>query len=387
MKKLIIFFILLINLLVGETYGQNAPVSYLPDITCNPGDYIDVPIYVTNFNNIGALSLKILYTDSTLIYQSFTNNSGFPSLMVNGAVAGEVTSSGLNFGGPGITLPDSAILFTITFFCSGGFAELQWFDDGSTCEFTDNAFNPLNDYPTCLYYKNGTVNDNSFELQLKVFLEGPFANGGMSTTLKDIGMLPTLQPYTGSPFYYNGMESVLSVPDSVVDWVLVELRESAGDASTATSDKAVARQAGFLLNDGSIKHIDDCSYGNLRFSVNLNKNLYLVIYHRNHLSIISANPISIINGVGSYDFTSGQAKVWGGSLGYKELSSGVWGMVSGDINGDGLINELDKQNEWDQSAGTLGYLPFDFSFDSQVDNKDKNDFWDFNNGFESQVPN
>jgi len=384
MRVLILLSVLIIT---SNIFGQNAPITSAPEITCDPGTFIDIPITVTDFNNIGAFSLTLHYEDSVLNYQSYTNNSGFPSLMVSGAIAGQITSGGLNFTGPGISLPDNSVLFTLTFLCEDGSTELVWFDEGGSCEYTDYLYNPLDDTPTCLYYQNGSVNDNSFQLVLKVFLEGAYENGEMSTTLKDKGLIPVTQPYSGSPWFYDGTESMSSIPENAVDWVLVEMRETQGDASTATSDKMIARQAGLLMKDGSIKHIDDCGIGNLRFSDSYSDNLYVVIYHRNHIAVISASPLIFFNGNSNYNFTIGESKALGGSSGHKEIAPGVWGLVAGDSNADGVINALDKQNSLDPSSGSSGYSTADLSFDSQIDNRDKNEFWYLNYLFLSQVPN
>ncbi|MBL7105055.1 MAG: hypothetical protein ISS18_12065 [Bacteroidales bacterium] len=93
----------------------------------------------------------------------------------------------------------------------------------------------------------------SSAFNLKVFLEGPFFGTQMTPFLNIFGYLPLSQPYNKPPWNYNGTESVTSIPNSdVIDWALVELRETTGDASTATSDSVVARQAAFLLKDGTI---------------------------------------------------------------------------------------------------------------------------------------
>ncbi len=90
------------------------------------------------------------------------------------------------------------------------------------------------------------------------------------------------------------------------------------------------------MQDGLIKDIDGMN--NLEFSVSVSENLYIVIYHRNHLPVISANPLSVNEGTVAYDFSSGEFQVLGGSLGQKELVPGIWGMISGDGNADGLVD-------------------------------------------------
>ena len=385
MKIIILLSGLLFSFLLPGLNAQNAPVTTVPQIMCAPGTVVDIPITVTDFNNIGALSLTLYFDGLVLDYQSYTNNSGFPGLMIYEQTPGQITAGGMiQLGNPSINLNDNSVLFTLTFYCNEGSTGLQWSDNGGSCEYTDDLFNPLNDSPTCLYYINGSVNESSFQIDLKVFLEGAFQNGEMTTELTDLGLVPASQPYSESPWYYNGCETVSSFPDNVVDWVFIELRESEGDASTATPDRAIAQQAGLLLKDGSIKSTDGVSM--LEFPVSYADNLFIVICHRNHVSVISANPISILNGNGVYDFSSAESKVLGGSLGHKELANGIWGLAAGDSNGDGEIDELDKQNGWNQDTGTWGYLPSDFSFDSQIDNLDKNDFWNLNFGFVGRVP-
>ena len=383
--RTIIFLPFLISIFaIYNLFGQNAPVTSAPEITCDPGSLVDIPITVTDFNNIRALSLTLLYEDSVLNFQSFTNNSGFPGLIVNGSNAGEITASGLNFVSSGITLPDNSVLFTLRFLCMDGTTELVWYDDGGSCEYTDELFNPLNDTPTGSFYKNGSVNKHSIILSLKVYLEGAFVNNEMATNLNNLNLIPTLQPYSGIPWNYEGTEVVGAIPGNVVDWILIQLRETPGGASTATPDKTIATRACFLMKDGSIKDIDGIN--NLEFPVSITENLYVVVSHRNHIAAISANPITINDGTGYYNFSNGADKVLGSTLGHKELTPGTWGLASGDSNSDGAIDIIDKQNVWNLIVGYVGYLSSDFSLDSQINNQDKNEFWRPNVGFTSQVP-
>jgi hypothetical protein len=222
-------------------------------------------------------------------------------------------------------------------------------------------------------------------MNLTVFLEGPFQNTEMSTDLKNLGLVPLSHPYNASPWNYTGTESVISIPANAVDWVLVELRESAGDASTATSDKTIRRRAAFLMNDGAVKELDGIQ--NLQFTLSLHNNLYIAVFHRNHLSVITAVSPPILSGNCIWNFTSGETQALGGSLGHKQIAPGIWGMMAGDANSNGSITNTDKQSFWKFNAGKWGYISSDFSMDSQIDNKDKNDLWLPNLGKQSQVPN
>ncbi|MBN1281147.1 MAG: right-handed parallel beta-helix repeat-containing protein [Candidatus Thermoplasmatota archaeon] len=223
-------------------------------------------------------------------------------------------------------------------------------------------------------------------LQLTVFLEGPFTGSEMSRFLNTYGYLPSTQPYTGAPWYYTGTENVTSIPNAdIVDWVLIELRDAPGDASTATVATSLGRQAGFLLRDGTAVGLNGASPLAF-FNVTITNNLYVVIYHRNHLSVMSAIPLVESGGVYTYNFTTGADQAYGGSLGHKQIGAGVWGMIGGDGNADGLVNNVDKNDVWRLQAGMAGYLAGDFTLNSQVDNVDKNDIWTPNAGCGSQVP-
>ena len=223
-----------------------------------------------------------------------------------------------------------------------------------------------------------------FYVELKAFLEGPFAATEMQTQLNDLGILPLYQPYNAPPWNYTGTESVAAIPGSqVVDWVLVELRE-ATEASAATPSTIVSQQAAFILDNGTIAAFDGS--GLLKFGLEVNTSLFAVLWHRNHLGIMSAYPMSHYGNLYSYDFTNGENKVFGGCIGHKSIGSGIWGMIAGDGNPDGHINNADKVEVWSPQSGQSGYLPGDFDMNGEVNNPDKNDLWVENCAAGSQVP-
>lgn len=220
-------------------------------------------------------------------------------------------------------------------------------------------------------------------LDLLVFLEGPFSTSEMATNLNALGLIPLAQPYNISPWNYNGTENVPAIPNpDVVDWVLVELRDAA-NANSATEATRLSRQAGFLLKDGSVVGLDGSSI--LQFNNSYTQQLFVVVWHRNHLGIMSANGITSTGGIYTYDFSVSESQVHGGSAGYNNIGSGVWGMVAGNATKDGLIDLSDK-TQWTAFAGEKGYFDADFSMDAQVNNKDKNDHWQPNTLKIQQVP-
>ena len=165
----------------------------------------------------------------------------------------------------------------------------------------------------------------------------------------------------------------------------MELRDAA-NAGAADPSTEIATQVGFILNNGSIVGIDGSSV--LQFpTASFSQNLYAIVWHRNHLGILSASGLTESGGVYDYNFSTAFTQVYNGGLGYKEIvtGTGVYGMVGGDANADGDINTTDK-TLWTTDAGTKGYKATDHNMDVQVNNQDKNDTWAENGSYSSQVP-
>lgn len=234
---------------------------------------------------------------------------------------------------------------------------------------------------------------NEYRIQAKVFLEGCFNVTQMTPELNPVLPLnhpfnPPL-PYFGNPlpdWYFNIPGTAPSIPDpTVVDWVLVQLRDasSPGAALPATS---IATAPAFLLEDGSIIGMDGS--GQLTFEVTPVNNIYLVVWHRNHLGIIAANPLTEIGGLYPYDFTSTSSQTYGGSSAQVQLSSvpEIWGMMAGDGDGNGEVDDPDKLNIWNLQTGEQGYLESDYNLNKNVNNQDKNDFWYLNYGKATYIP-
>ena len=117
---------------------------------------------------------------------------------------------------------------------------------------------------------------SQIKLQLKVFLQGPFSNGTMSTQLN------TLIPLT-DPYGLN--ETVASIPTDVVDWVKVELRDP------NNQNNILANRACFLRNDGQIIEADGTI--GVRFERQSLTQALVMVTHRNHLGVMTSNAINL----------------------------------------------------------------------------------------------
>ena len=214
----------------------------------------------------------------------------------------------------------------------------------------------------------------------KVYLEGPYDAGSsgapMRTGLGESGQLPAAPPYDaaayeGTPLAYDGGTSVASMPEAAVDWVLVELRTEAA-ASTA-----VATQAALLMSDGTLAAPDGS--GGVPFAEVSAGDYYVVVRHRNHLPVMSAEAVALPNEAGaSYDFTSGPGQAYGDGAtvalgsgsGDGEAPYALW---SGNyrLDGEGQVTSADftpVQNGL--SEGASGYRLMDGTLDGEVTSAD-----------------
>ncbi len=305
-------------------------------INITSGGLIDPAFPLNNCtfrNGIGTSGSSLLKIDNSQVLT--VNNASFP-IVVGGGTCNVAKSSDIGE----VTFLDPSGLF-----CG--------------CTYEDDPYNRIS-------WESSVV----YNISLFALLEGPIDGAGMTTYLNDENLIPLNQPYLSAPWNYTGTESVAAIPANVVDWVLIELRD-ASSPSTATGGRTFVRQVGFLLKNGNIVDLDGTSsiFSNAIF----NLNMYAVVYHRNHLGILSANALTPSGGNYSYDFSSGETQVYGGNLGHKDLGSGTWGMASGDCDANGNVHLIDKINVWENAAGTKGYFSTDANLNGQTDNKDKND--------------
>ncbi len=323
-------------------HSVEAPVTIAPEITACPFSTVEVPILVNEFVNIGSLSLKMIYNSAVLTYVSFNNNSGFPGLTIDGSLPGIMDINALiASGSSGVTLADSAVLFTLVFNYAGGNSNLNWFDNGTSCEYADYpSYNVLIDSPTPSYYVNGLINECK-TLQLNLNHQGLYNPG--------IGAMRKAQDFVAGVLVdkYSG---------GVADLVSIELHEPGNYSNIVYQIPDVD-----LNTDGSviilIPEIYTGSY-------------YITIKHPNLIETVSAMPVSFAGSLITYDFTSGVNMAYGNNL--YELASGVYGIFTGDVNQDGVINLLDREAINDAYLNTLqGYLSEDLNGDGIINLLDR----------------
>lgn len=205
-------------------------------------------------------------------------------------------------------------------------------------------------------------------LDVKIFLEGFSVNGSnLSNAMYNSGLLSLEQPFSEAPYNYNGTESFdfyEDFPGTTVDWVLVQLRDPE-DMNTV-----IAERAALLDYNGQLMDIDGIE--GVFFPELGGRDFYIAVYHQSHLSVISSTPHTMgdFNNINIYDFTESETQ----AMGVQQLKDvdGNFCLISGDYDGNGIINSLDY-NKWASENASVGkYLSWDGDGNGIINNIDYN---------------
>jgi uncharacterized protein YjdB len=186
--------------------------------------------------------------------------------------------------------------------------------------------------------------------------------------------------------------SVLAVTgqDAIVDWVMVELRNSKD-----TLGAIVATRSGLLQRDGDVVEIDGVT--DLKFPGVPVKSYYVVVKHRNHLSIMSRDSLTPKTLFTLVNFTKGDIPTYdkGTVAGYNytglaqnnEVKANYLAMWGGDFNSDGKV-KFEAPNDdlnllfadvFNFATNTAGNLNYDFAIDYKPGDFDMNSKSKFDN--------
>jgi hypothetical protein len=227
----------------------------------------------------------------------------------------------------------------------------------------------------------------STRLTAKVLLQGAYdlGAGRMRDDLRSRSLIPMTEPYSAMGYQYVGgggeaMQSgVLATTGSnaIVDWLVVELRDSADARQIAYSRAALLQADGDIVDtDGSsVLSIDSLPAGSY----------YIAIWHRNHLGVMTAQPLRFDGSNLSIDFSDPLVQVYGAAP-TRQISNGAALLLSGDADHNGQIQNTDNIMRWIPEVGTQGYKAADFNLDGQVQNTDLIYYWMHNAARGSAVP-
>ncbi len=212
-----------------------------------------------------------------------------------------------------------------------------------------------------------TPDEQGFRIQ-HLFLEGFLLAGKqeMNTALNKADLIPLTQPFGSAPWNYQGQEQLNEIPENVVDWILVGLRDEEGSV--------IERKACLLTRQGHIISAE----GNEEWlfakrskeDVGQQTSKYvLTLHHKSHLDVaFEVEPGETI------DPLSGNLPI--GMDQMKKVGE-VFVLYAGDYDGNQIINNLDI-NLWQLNSALVNqYVPIDADGNGIVNNLDHN-IWALN---------
>jgi len=133
-----------------------------------------------------------------------------------------------------------------------------------------------------------------------------------------------------------------------------------------TETVVVVGQSALLQRDGDIVAVDGVS--NPTFSVDYG-GYYIVVKHRNHLSIRSSYALTLSDALATIDLSNSIYIIEGGSNAVVELENGLVGMMAGDYDENAQVQNSDI-NYVISILGSSGYTNADIDLNGQVQNTD-----------------
>lgn len=233
------------------------------------------------------------------------------------------------------------------------------------------------------------VNCQGVAVNLKVFLQGALIGSPSQSLMRDDlrkeNLIPETEPYSELEKFQHvgegGGESVdpaifvIADTNSIVDWVLVELR------SSENVETVVATLSGLVQRNGNI--IDANGNSNLIFENISVGDYYIGIRHRNHLAIITLNTYHLASpDIPFIDFTQNTTPIRGLYSTIQIDNTNRQAMWAGDLNNDesviyqGPLNDVffiffrviaDVFNEsFLSNFVSTGYTQYDFNLDGKT---------------------
>ena len=210
---------------------------------------------------------------------------------------------------------------------------------------------------------------------VKVLLDGPLntTTGVMADGLRSPLRIPTTEPYTALGFTQVGgggetvNTSVFNVTgnDAIVDWVLVELRNSANNT------QVVRTRCGLLQRDGDVVDVNGTSP--LSFPVSAG-NYFVSVRHRNHLGVMTSTAQALTSTALSINFSLASTAVFGTNA--RKTVGAFQSLWSGNTVRDGQLGYTGAGNDRDPillrvgstspNNTTVGYFVEDVNMDATV---------------------
>ena len=312
------------NICFGDT-------AYFTDLSINVDS---TAVYLWDINNDGTVDYNTVGNIAHLY--STPGNYEVKLSVLNSGVCLSYIIKPLIVYSPQITLGNDTTICDcgiITLDAGAGFSSYLWSSGQTTSEISiipgiSTLYTvTVTDNMGCQASDDVQVNTYTcpgISLNVGVLLQGAYYSAGMMDTQLN-SILPLTQPYNVDPWLYSGSEVLSSIPSQMVDWILVELR------NINDFTRILDRRAGILMDNGTI--VDTDLLGGLEFNCIDTGNYYIVIRHRNHLPVMSADPNYIPN-TDTLNFSNitNYPPYGGAQDALIEVGTGQWGMIAGDVN-------------------------------------------------------
>ena len=289
------------------TYLWNTGPTAPSITTASSGNY---SVTVTDGNNCTAASLPVVVTVNPLPNATITAN-GSTTFCLGDSLTISANSSASYLWNTG------AITQSIKVFASGNYSVTV--SDVNGCTKTSIVTSVI-------------VSPCSAPVNLKVYIQGFYKGSGTMEAVLD---------KQGHPL--------------ICDSITLELHEIVIPHNLAYKVKNV---------------IDINGNGTFVFPLSaLSNTYYLAVKHRNSMETWSSLPVTMISPAVNYNFTNSASQTFGGNA--ANLGSGLFGIYSGDINQDKVINATDL-NQFKADAGffNTGYINSDLTGDWMVESAD-----------------
>lgn len=210
-----------------------------------------------------------------------------------------------------------------------------------------------------------TIKIENTKVEIKALLQGSLfgtTNGIMRDDLRVNNVIPLTEPYRAMETAGNSRferpdfltseqttNAILSVTgnDAIVDWVFIELRDPANSSSVLHT------KAALIQKDGDIVESFDGVTKALEFKNLTKSSYYIAVKHRNHLGVMTAQPI-VFSGVNPvFDFsTATPSQLWNFNTildydGFEQVldTSGKYAMWAGNTNADNKVKYSSSFND------------------------------------------
>lgn len=216
-----------------------------------------------------------------------------------------------------------------------------------------------------------TPGDCGANLSIRAALQGPLPSGTlMHDSLRVKNLIPTTQPYTALGYSYTAYTGATTIAPSVltitgvnaiVDWVVVELRNSANSAQVLFSKPAL------LQRDGDVVDLDGDSYVNFPMA---SGNYHMALRHRNHLGIMTSTTHNLTPAPTNVDFRLSWTTCYGANA--RVQVGTIHCLWPGDANGNGTVAYTGLNNDRDPVLNAIGGVVPTNTLNNVYDRRDVN---------------